>query len=242
MKLIIYFILLFAFVLNSNSIDFNTLEDKVSYYKTIFDVNCLNEKITNNKGDGNDSLYGTRNMKPVLHGIAYRGGANNFYHKDSKRDNHNPLPEDGLTNLCKYGFSEAVYLYQTNFKESEKEFTVNNNTLEYTQNSLNTPNEIKNMLLKVKEIIDNPMEGPIYLHCWNGWHQSGFAGATILMQFCDFTNLMAYEYWMENTDGVNKGYENVKNRVKLFKPFDDIKIDKKTKKLICPCINKGKTE
>jgi len=230
----------FAISYLSYANEFKTLEDKVNYYKTIFNVDCLNEKITNNKGNGFDSLYGTRNMKPVLHGIAYRGGANNFYHKDSKRDNHNPLPDDGLYNLCSYGFSEAVYLYQTNFKESEKEFTVNNNTLEYTQNSLNNPNEIKAMLLRVKEIIDNPSEGPIYLHCWNGWHQSGFAGATILMQFCDFTNLMAFDYWMENTDGVNKGYENVKNRVKLFKPFDDIKIDDSIKKLICPCISKEK--
>ena len=122
--------------------------------------------------------------------------------------------------------------------ESKKLIESNENILNYSQNSLNNSNEIKIMLLKIKEIIDNPNEGPIYLHCWNGWHQSGFAAATILIQFCDFTNQMAYEYWMENTDGVNKGYDNVKSKVLLFQKFDDIIIDENTKKLICPCINK----
>lgn len=234
------YILIISITLNylSFAVEFKSLQEKVDYYKAIFQVECLNEKITNNKGIGFDSLYGTRNMKPVLHGIAYRGGANNYYHKENKRDNHNPLPEDGLNNLCNFGFSEAVYLYSKNFNESNKQFKSEDNTLNYTQNSLNNPDQIKAMLLRVKEVIDNPNEGPIYLHCWNGWHQSGFAGATILMQFCDFTNQMAYEYWMENTDGVNKGYDNVKNMVRLFKRFDDINIDDATKKLICPCEKK----
>lgn len=240
MKLYILIILVFLISNISYSLDFQNLEEKVKYYKGLFKVNCLNEKITNNKGDGFDSLYGTRNMKPVLHGIAYRGGANNYYHKENKRDNHNPLPEDGLNNLCLFGFSEAVYLYSKNYKESEKTFKSNNNQLNYTQNSLNSTSEIKNMLLKIKDIINNPNEGPIYLHCWNGWHQSGFAGATILMQFCDYTNEMAYDYWMENTDGVNKGYDNVKSMVRLFQRFDDINIDEQTKKLICPCNKKEK--
>ena len=62
-------------------------------------------KIVDNRGDGFDDLYGTRNLRPILHGVAYRGGANNYYHKTNKRKNNNPLPKDGLQNLCTEGFS-----------------------------------------------------------------------------------------------------------------------------------------
>ena len=71
-------------------------------------------KVTDNWGNQFEDLYGTRNMRPVLHGVAYRGGANNYYHKRNKRKNQNPLPSDGLLNLCQEGFSGAVYLYQQN--------------------------------------------------------------------------------------------------------------------------------
>lgn len=215
---------------------FDSIDEKVQYYKSQFSVECLHEKITNNFGNGYDSLYGTRNMKPVLHGVAYRGGANNYYHKSSKRDNRNPLPEDGLINLSKYGFSEAIYLYTKNFESCEKNYSANDNELIYTQNSLDNVEETKELLLKVKKIIDKPDLGPLYFHCWNGWHQSGFAASIILMQFCDYSQEKALEYWIENTDGANKGYEHIKNAIKNFKPFEDINIDKNTKELICPCL------
>src|SRR4051812_16425061 len=58
-------------------------------------------KLVDNYGNGYEDLYGTRNVRAVLSGILYRGGANNYYHKVEPRDNHNPLPDDGLENLCK---------------------------------------------------------------------------------------------------------------------------------------------
>ena len=84
---------------------------KFKFYEEKYKVECLNQKITDNFGNGYDSLYGTRNMRTILFGVAYRGGANNFYHKESKRENQNPLPEDGLNNLLNQGFSASVYLY-----------------------------------------------------------------------------------------------------------------------------------
>jgi hypothetical protein len=218
--------------------DFTTLAEKVNFYKSKYKVECVNEKITDNFGNGFDDLYGTRNMRTILFGVAYRGGANNFYHKTAKRDNHNPLPEDGLNNLCINGFSNSVYLYSTNFAESKKSFIKNNDTLHYIQNSGNERNNLRKIMLLVKKVIDNPNEGPIYLHCWNGWHQSGYVSSAILMQFCGIDNEQAYKYWIENTDGVNKGYENVKNQVKNLKIFDDITISKETRDLICPCMKK----
>ena len=217
---------------NSN---FKTLNEKVNFYKDKYKVNCVSEKITDNFGNGYDSLYGTRNMRTILFGVAYRGGANNFYHKSNKRDNHNPLPEDGLDNLCSQGFTDAIYLYSTNFNSAKKKIIKNKNTLTYRQNSGNSRAELKKIMLNVLEVINNPIKGPIYLHCWNGWHQSGYVASAILMQFCKYSNQNAFDYWIKNTDGVNNGYDNVKQLVRTFKPFEDIKISDSVSKLICPC-------
>lgn len=223
----------------SPSQEFKSLTEKVEYFRTKYKVNCANEKITDNFGNGFEALYGTRNMRTILYGIAYRGGANNFYNKEEKRDNHNPLPEDGLRNLADEGFSEAVYLYSTNFASSKKQFDgANKNSLNYIQNSGNSSRDLRKIFQDILERIQNPNKGPIYLHCWNGWHQSGYVASAILMQFCNITNEQAYQYWLDNTDGVNKGYDNVKNQVKSFVPFKDIQISDSVRNEICPCLKK----
>ena len=125
----------FSFIYNLYAKNFKNIEEKLNFYKERYEVNCLNEKITDNFGNGFDALYGTRNMKPILHGIAYRGGANNYYHKTNKRHNHNPLPPDGLENLFNEGFSVAIYLYGTNFSTAKKMIASDTDTLKYIQNS-----------------------------------------------------------------------------------------------------------
>jgi len=145
--------------------NFTTLDQKVAFYKERYKVECLNEKITDNRGNGFESLYGTRNMKPILFGIAYRGGANNFYHKTDKRDNQNPLPPDGLTNLCKEGFSHAVYLYGKNFATAKKKIAEGEDTLLYIQNSAVNTNTQRELMKMIQDRIDNPALGPLYLHC-----------------------------------------------------------------------------
>lgn len=209
-------------------------------YKAKYKVECVNQKITDNRGDGFPKLYGTRNMRPILHGVAYRGGANNAYHKTDKRDNHNPLPQDGLKNLCVEGFAKAVYLYGTNFQTAEKTTIVNKDTLRYIQNSGMPRTKLKDLMQMIYDVIQGKSKGPIYLHCWNGWHQSGYVSSAILRQFCKYSSEQAFDYWMENTDGVNKGYDNVKNQVKDFKPFDEFQISDEIRKEICPCMKKQK--
>ena len=86
--------------------------------------------------------------------------------------------------------------------------------------------------------IENPNLGPVYLHCWNGWHQSGYVSAMILMQFCGYTNQQARTYWEQNTDGAYKKFDNVKNMIANFTPFKDYKIDKETQAMLCPCMKK----
>ena len=221
----------------SDGIKFNKLEDKIEYYKNMYGSKCLNDKITDNFGNGYDALYGTRNMRTILYGIAYRGGANNFYHKINKRDNHNPLPEDGLINLANEGFSTAVYLYPTNYDSSKHEIinTKTKDTLKYLNLTGSKKKTLRKIVEMVADVINNPDKGPIYFHCWNGWHQSGLISSVILMQFCNFSPGKAYDYWIENTDNIHKGYKKIKEEIKSFEPFEDITIDKKTQSKICPC-------
>mgnify|MGYP000141498369 CR=1 FL=1 len=236
--LLIISVINLLFCSNASGKDTSDVVSKFLFYKNKFKVSCADEKITDNFGNGYDSLYGTRNMRVILHGVAYRGGANNYYNKILKRDNHNPLPPEGLINLVNQGFSKAIYLYSKNFNSSEKIFVndTGTDTLHYLQNSGMKRNDLKAIMLMVLEVIKNKNIGPIYLHCWNGWHQSGYISAAILMQFCGLTNEQALKYWNQNTDGVNKGYENVKRLVSSFVPFNDIKIDDKTRNTICPCL------
>ena len=65
----------------------NKLTDSLSpnFYKTRYNETDLLHKITDNYGNKFEDLYGTRNMRPILHGVAYRGGGNNYYHKFNKK-------------------------------------------------------------------------------------------------------------------------------------------------------------
>lgn len=230
------FLILLALIFATQNLSAQkTLSEQVKYYEERYNVNCTDDKITDNQGNGFEALYGTRNMRVILHGVAYRGGANNFYHKESKRDNHNPLPIDGMTNLCNEGFSDAVYLYATNFSDAPKTIESETNKLAYHQISGNSRKEIKEIIEMVYKVINREIDGPIYFHCWNGWHQSGYVSSAILKQFCSYSDDEAFAYWMRNTDGVNKGYEAVKKRVKEFKPFEEYKISKEIQEEICPC-------
>ena len=146
---------------------FPDLHSKVEHYKTLFGPRCLSEKITDNHGNGFDALYGTRNMRTILYGIAYRGGANNAFHKTKKRDNHNPLPDGTLENLLHEGFSTAIYLYSTNFKKettlvSQEEHggkVYHADTIDYIQNSGNSRKDMKTILGLVYGAIKDPNKG-----------------------------------------------------------------------------------
>jgi outer membrane protein OmpA-like peptidoglycan-associated protein len=207
----------------------DSLNPSQYYYKLYSYPNAL-DKITDNFGNGNDSLYGTRNMRPIIHGLLYRGGANNYYHKTAKRDNHNPLPPDGKENLCSNGFGRAIYLYRANFEE-ENELRCScmgeQNSFRYDQYDYNDSLHIRKMLELVKEHAENDSLGPIYMHCWNGWHASGLLSALSFRQFCGIDGQTAADYWDLGTDGANKSprYEKIRQQIKDFEPYPDLFID-----------------
>lgn len=209
------------------------------YEAALGQPNQLISKVTDNKGDGWEDLYGTRNLRVVLHGIYYRGGANNAYHRDGARDNMNPLPDDGLENLCREGFSKAIYYYPTNFrpKEIQCESRIGGqNKIKYAQVTvLEDKSNLKFLMKEIFDCIHSKGGCPIYGHCWNGWHASGLAAALVLRQYCDFTPDQGVQYWIDGTDGVgNSNYPAIKATIRNFTPFEEFKIDGETRKRICP--------
>ena len=213
------------------------LLEKINEYKLRYKVNCVQDKITDNYGNGFEDLYGTRNFRVILHGIAYRGGGNNYYHRTNKRNNKNPLPMDGLNNLLENGFSTSVYLYTENF-ETAPSFLVNAenpDTLKYYQLGGNTSSSLDSILMLTYNSIINQDVGPVYLHCWNGWHQSGFVSAVLLKQFCDFNTESSLHYWEDCADNWTRGYDRIRNAIRDFQPIDKYKIPTEIKNEICPC-------
>ena len=76
-KILLLFISLPMFLFSQN-MD-SLIVNQAKYYKDKYKVSCVEDKITDNQGNGFEGLYGTRNFRPILHGIAYRGGGNNYY-------------------------------------------------------------------------------------------------------------------------------------------------------------------
>ena len=214
----------------------NTLLEKYNHYKNKYKVNCVQDKITDNQGNGFDNLYGTRNFRVILHGVAYRGGGNNYYHRTDKRNNKNPLPMDGLNNLLENGFSTSVYLYTENFETAPDRIEdQKGNVLDYYQLGGNTSSSLDSILMFTYNSIMKKDIGPVYLHCWNGWHQSGFVSAVLLKQFCDFNTESSLHYWEDCADNWTRGYDRIRNAIRDFEPIEKYKIPTEIKNEICPC-------
>lgn len=211
-------------------------------YRQRYGLRSAAQKLVDNRGNGFENLYGTRNFRAVLNGVFYRGGANNAYHRTSKRNNSNPLPNDGLENLCQEGFTTAIYLYSTNYASAPH--TVNcrmndgsPNQLTYKQVSILSASnsEIRSVLELILEHVRVPARGPVYAHCWNGWHASGITAAYALRQFCGFSGEQAVRYWNENTDGNNgSSYEGVRSKIRAFRPFPGLELTAAERTVLCP--------
>jgi hypothetical protein len=221
-----------------------TLPPYVSYYQKRYGVPDLFTKLVDNSGNGFTDLYGVRNFRVVLNGVVYRGGANNKYNKNKIRDNRNPLPVEGMNNLCKEGFSSVYYMYTTNYDKNlsrvkcKTERGVDQsreNEMAYLQKGPWDQNAQHTILKTIFNAIMNPKAGPVYLHCWNGWHASGLISAFTLRQFCNFTGEQAVKYWDLNTDGNNKGksYDSYRAQIRNFKQFSDLTLSAEISKGIC---------
>jgi len=212
-------------------------------YRSRYPLSNTQEKLVDNRGLGFEALTGTRNFRAVLNGVYYRGGANNAFMKPKPRLNTNPLPNHGLENLCEEGFGRAVYLYSKNYHTAPSSIRCRTrsgeeNHLSYLQISALSyeKSDQRKLIEMIFEHVRNPRLGPIYDHCWNGWHASGFVAAITLRQFCGFSAEEAVRYWNLNTDGANKGkgYDRVRAQIRQFTPYADMALSATERQALCP--------
>lgn len=215
----------------------------IDHYQNRYRLPDVFTKLVDNRGNGFEPLYGVRNFRRVLNGVVYRGGANNVYNKHHKRSNSNPLPDEGLEHLCQEGFTTAVYLYDKNYDTAPHHVTCQSvfgerNELTYQQLSpLSGSYNVREVLRIISKRLHSPSDrAPIYLHCWNGWHASGFISAVTLRQFCGWSGSQAVAYWDRNTDGNNgeSGYERIRQKIRDFTPYPEFAIDAETRAQVCP--------
>jgi hypothetical protein len=213
-------------------------EQKFIIADTIRCDSFLNYKYTDNRGGGYAEWNGIRNIRTVLPGILYRSGGNGLYNKLLQRPNDGPMTFQGVLNLYEMGFDKVYYLYASRFNTQYPESVqqlLSQIGIEY-KSIVPGNDSLANVLLRsVYQTIQSPEAGPVLVHCWNGWHMSGLISAYALMQFCDFTGKQAWEYWRKNTDGNDKGFDKVKNRILSFKPDPAMLLSDREKSEFCPC-------
>jgi hypothetical protein len=188
-----------------------------------------------NRGKGLGELKGLRNFRSVLPGVLYRAGGNNAY-RVPKLPNQGPLPPEALTNLCKQGFTRAVYLYRRGYEpqttacqsKGQPQQTI------YTQLTINGSKIKETQLLQlIRDQIVSQSPRPILVHCYNGYHESGYASAIALRQFCGFSTDQAYGYWERNAaKGVS--FSAMKDRISRFTPKPELAISLTQRAAICP--------
>lgn len=230
-----------CWVMAQDNIDPNLLK-YADFYKSRYGKEDLFTKIVDDGSNGFKQLYGVRNMRVVLHGVLYRGGAQNAHFNSSPRPNENPLQDGALLNLCREGFGQANYLYGTNFESAPPSVNcqdVFGNQREMLYTNLRYGSE--SVHKKIIQIIYNNIityHGPIYMHCWNGWHASGFVSAIALKQFCGMTDNEAVLYWnraADNDYGYSSQYHNDKRKaIRAFRPLGEYKISNELQQKICP--------
>ena len=198
----------------------------------------LTSKIIGNKGEGDMSLTGVRNLRPVLKGILYRSGANNVYSSFLSRPNDSPLSFQTLVNLRASGFWKAIYLYSSRFEDNlwpQMQPALDAIGMQYVSMVPKNDSLAHIIMQDIALSIQNPEKGAVLVHCWNGWHMSGLVSAYALMQFCDFTPAQAWSYWRSCTDGNDKGFSKLRERIFAFKSSDSLKLTYDQKQKICPC-------
>jgi len=198
----------------------------------------LGKYVTNRGLGGEDLLLGARNFRTVLKGVLYRGGANNVFNTCQNRYNNNPMSMQSLIKLSSLGFNNVFYLYGKNFERyypDEVQNSLSNAGIHYSSVAPHSDSLAYIILKQIHYNINHPEAGPLYLHCWNGWHMSGIMSAFALMQFCDFRNQSALQYWIKGTDGNDKGFDKIKKRILSFKKYPELDISPSQKLKICPC-------
>jgi hypothetical protein len=173
------------------------------------------------------NLQKLREVKPVLLNVLYRAGG---------PGGAVLLPSQALTSLCKAGFSSAIYVYDDKYPSNQpiqcQDSRGRGNQMNYRTISFRDQRAI---FAQIRSAMTSH-SGPVLVHCWNGWHASGEISATALMQFCDWSGNQAAQYWEDNIGdrGNIPKYGKIKQRIRSFKPFEDLRLSPQIQAEVCP--------
>lgn len=176
---------------------------------------------------GDASIEGMAFVRPVLSGVLYRGG---FHGGDKSRSG---LSGNQRTELCEKGFSKAYYAdFGTKTKYGDT--TCSEGKLSYAKARSSSPSSV---MKSIHEVIENPEQGPVMVHCMWGVHSSGALSAMALVQFCGWSEDRAKTYWNEarNNAPCSGGCDSwIDGKFKSFKYDATLKISDAQKAQICP--------
>lgn len=178
-----------------------------------------------------EKFHKLRYMRTVLDRVLYRGGG---------PGGKVQLSDNNLKALCEDNFSGAVYLYSDGFKGPQTITCADKTKSVHYVVSGFRGTEGEKTLRAIYNVIKsqstaNPL-GPIFVHCWNGWHASGEISAYALRQFCDMSGDEAAAYWGKNIgdQGNLPKYGSIQNRIRAFQKIPGLEITAEEKSRICP--------
>ncbi|UVO28140.1 hypothetical protein [Bradyrhizobium arachidis] len=218
-----------------------SLQKSVEAFQARYALTTLYESAVDDHGQGKPDLWGVRNFRAVLPGILYRAGANNSYraaYGKPQLPNNGPLPEEGLTNLCQEGFSQAYYVYgASGFKPAPTQCERNGTTNVFNYSALHpqySDHGRKTFLTAIRDRIVSGNHEPILVHCWNGYHASGVSSAIALRQFCGLSAEEAVTYWITTATPLEeKARERSLAQIRNFKPIESLSITAKQQQMVC---------
>jgi len=170
------------------------------------------------------TIPGTRQLLTVLPGVLYRGGG---------PGGQRPLPPSVLRALCEAGFSLAVYAYDIGWSNPgpiacKNKITGQANTLTYIAGRATDPAFKTQFLSRVRSVAVNPARGPVFVHCWNGYHASGELAAVALRQVCGWDGGTASAYWRRHSGGFP-----LISRINKFQPQDSLDVPSDVRAQLC---------
>jgi hypothetical protein len=144
-------------------------------------------------GRGTGPAEGLAFVRPVLSGVLYRAG---FKGGDKGRTG---LSGGQLSDLCAAGFSQARYI---DFGKNATYGTTRcgSGAISYAPGKSTRPAQV---MRDIHDIIRNPGQGPMIVHCMWGVHSSGAIAAMALVQFCGWSESRAKAYWNDARNGAD---------------------------------------
>ena len=170
-----------------------------------------------------------RSVLPVLKGLLYRAGG---------PGGAKPLGGEQVDALCGLGFSAVDFAYSGQSPETVScQAGGTANSLIY-QTVPYDPKHSSVFLGHIYRAIKNNL-GPVMVHCWNGWHESGLMAVYALMQFCSSKGWDAergWQYWRSTTgdNPDNPQYLGIRKMIQSFQVQANMEITAAEINDLCP--------